>query len=188
VQSGIAGCLCLHKSFADATLALKQSTHNQKTMKKLLLGMGAVTLLFSACKKSDDDSGTGGSRKSTLTSGKWRITASTATIEYPAPAGTQTMDALKLFPSCQIDNLIGYNSDGTMTIDEGATKCNSSDPQVKTGGSWALLDNDSKLRLTDNGTTVTASITAFSSSSMTVSVDTTVAGMKATTVTTYTHQ
>ena len=155
-------------------------------MKKLLLAFTAVTLLFSACKK-DDDGGSG--KKSILTSGKWLITSSSSIVQFPSPIGNQTVDLLATFPACQQDNLYIFNQDGTGTTDEGATKCSSSDPQQKTAGSWALINNDTQLTVSDgSGTSVTADIQTLDNTTLMIKYVTVANGITSTTVTTYAHR
>ena len=60
-----------------------------------------------------------------LTTGTWRITAHT----YRNALGfTNSYDAT---PDCSKDNYYRFNKDGTEEINEGATKCNSTDPQTR---------------------------------------------------------
>ena len=70
---------------------------------------------------------------------------------------------------CKKDNFEVYNADGTGTTDEGATKCDPSDPQTYPGGNWALLNNDTQLRLSNPAQTtivITADILELDDSHM----------------------
>lgn len=156
-------------------------------MKNALFTLTSLMILFSACKKSD--SGSSGNR-SILTSGRWRITSSIAVIEYPSPIGTQTADVLSTLPTCQRDNLYIFNGDGTATADEGATKCNSGDPQQKSAGNWSLLNNDTQIRTYDNnsGVDIAADILTLDNSILTVRYITSINSIRTTTTTSYSHQ
>jgi hypothetical protein len=156
-------------------------------MKRTLIALGAIAVLFSACKKDDSTSASGG-KKGSLTTGKWRITSSTSVIEYPAPIGTQTVNLFSSIQPCMQDNLYIFNSDGTNTTDEGATKCNTSDAQTKSSGTWQLLNSDTQLKVTEGSNTVTGDIQTLDNSSLVLKYVTTANGIKSTTTTSYAHQ
>lgn len=158
-------------------------------MKRTLTTFVALTCLLSACKK-DDSGNDNNTRKGNLTSGSWRITSSSAVVEYPAPIGTRTVDVLGAFPACTRDNLFIFNSDNTSTTDEGATKCNTSDPQQKTSGTWALLNSDTQLQVSDPSSpgaisSITADILELNNSTLKIKYAYSVTGIQTTTTTTY---
>lgn len=73
-----------------------------------------------------------------------------------------------------------------MLQDEGATKCNTSDPQEKTLGNWSLTASDTKLSMSDgSGNAIDADILTLNSSTLTIRYVTNYGGMTSTTVTTY---
>ena len=160
-------------------------------MKKLVLVAISASLLFVACKKDDSlpdpNNNNNNNTSSTLTSGSWKMVSSTSVIEYPAPVGTQTVDLFALMQSCVKDNLYIFKTDNTTVSDEGVTKCNSSDPQQKTAGTWALINNNTKLQITENSTSITADILTLNSSTLELRYVTTYGGMNSTTTTKYTH-
>lgn len=156
-------------------------------MKKTFIILAACSVMFGACKKADNNS-SNGSKTSTLTSGKWKIISSSAVIEYPSPIGNQTVDVYATQPPCAQDNLYTYNSDKTTTTDERPTKCSSGDPQTKSSGTWSLTNGDTHLIVSDNGTSIDATITAFSNSAMTLVYKTYYNSLTATTTTSYSHQ
>ena len=43
--------------------------------------------------------------------------------------------------NCTKDDLVTFNANGTITDDEGPTKCDPDDPQTTTDGTWTLTDN-----------------------------------------------
>jgi len=94
-----------------------------------------VTLLtFTACKKDEDSPKTA---KDYLTAGFWKMTAGTIDpgIDF---GGTVITDFYAFLDACEKDDLTRFNADGTITDDEGATKCDPDDPQTTTDGSWVL--------------------------------------------------
>lgn len=108
-------------------------------MKKILFGLGAICLLaVASCKKDDDNK----SRTETLTSGKWQITGSKTTTTVN---NTSTVDDdYASWDACEKDNFITFNTNNTYTADEGATKCNSNDPQTDIGN-WAFVNSEKSL-------------------------------------------
>ncbi|MBC3540751.1 lipocalin family protein [Rufibacter sediminis] len=100
-------------------------------MKKhpLLLLLFCCTLFFSAC--SDDDDATP-SKEDMLMNKRWQITA----LEVALPIiGSQ--DLYEDFEDCEKDNFIEFRANGVVTVDEGATKCDDSNPQ-QYPGTWTL--------------------------------------------------
>ncbi|MCB9246638.1 MAG: hypothetical protein H6606_09440 [Flavobacteriales bacterium] len=51
-------------------------------------------------------------------------------------------------PDCQKDNLMFFQSDSTVLLDEGLQKCDPADPQTQGGGDWLLIQSDTKLKFT----------------------------------------
>ena len=119
----------------------------------------AIILFSAGCSKSGDSPSSSGT-KATLTSGKWQITGGTVSLSYPG-IPTTTADVTTALPACILDNYTIFETDGTGTTDEGATKCDASAPQVKkNNGTWSLQENDTKLIISDpaSGLTVTCNI------------------------------
>lgn len=119
-----------------------------------ILAVVAIAFLttMGSCKKDDDDDNNGGSGTSVskaglLTSGGWIATSFEVT--FPAPIGT--IDQYAMMDACEKDDILYFNSDKTILDDEGATKCDPSDPQSMSGGTWELTDNDTKLAINDDG-------------------------------------
>lgn len=118
-------------------------------MKKLLIV--TITLAFSlilfSCKKDDDKT----SKSSFLTNNstkEWRISK----VIINGEDATDDQDA------CSFDDVQRFFSDGRFEGDEGATKCNSGDPQIYSMGEWQLVDNDTKLIISYDGESEIADI------------------------------
>lgn len=90
--------------------------------------------IVSSCKKDI-------SRTELLTSGKWKI------IAIQASFLGMTNDAYAELEDCEKDNFISFKTDKTVEIDEGATKCNPDDPQIRIEGHWNMFENDTKIQL-----------------------------------------
>jgi hypothetical protein len=76
---------------------------------------------------------------------------SDAVIKMSMPGFDTTMNMYASMDNCDKDNLTWFNgSDGKLIDKEGATKCDPSDPN-ETYGTWALLDNDKKLKTVMDG-------------------------------------
>jgi hypothetical protein len=94
--------------------------------------------------------------------GKWMMTAMTI-----SPAQNGVTDQFSTMDACGKDDLVIFNADGTVTNDEGVVKCNASDPQTSSGGTWALSTDGKTLTITSTGqapqviTIVTLSSTSF---------------------------
>jgi hypothetical protein len=48
---------------------------------------------------------------------------------------------------CELDDIYRFNSNKTFTVEEGATKCNTTDPQIKESGPWRFNAAETKLYL-----------------------------------------
>jgi hypothetical protein len=117
-------------------------------MKKLLLFALAVASL-SACKKGSENNP---SKTGLLTSKKWRVTAFTATYSTSGGSAptTNTVDQYAQTPACSKDDFYKFNTDKTLILDEGATKCSTSGPQT-TAFTWDLNSDQTKLFINASG-------------------------------------
>jgi hypothetical protein len=122
---------------------------------KLYLMVVLFGLSIFGCKK--DSTAT---VKENLT-GKWMMTAMTI-----SPAINGVTDMFSTSDACGKDDLTIFNADGTITKDEGAVKCNSSNPQTSSGGTWVLSADGKKLTMTNtSGTQQIITIVTLSSTS-----------------------
>jgi hypothetical protein len=144
----------------------------------------ALVALLGSCKK-DSSSAPATAGETTLTTGTWKITASTSIVEYPAPIGTQTVNLYDMFNACEIDNIYTFNANKSVTSDEGPTKCNAADPQTTTEGTWALSNNDTKLTTNGGGFNITADVLTLDNSTLKIKYVTNINNIPATTTTTY---
>jgi hypothetical protein len=144
-------------------------------MKKILIPVCAAVLLLGACKK---DNGSDASKTETLQKGKWKMTEAKLTFDL----GEQ--DLYGSFDDCVKDNLYKFNTDMTITNDAGALKCDASEPQTTTDGSWMLTSGDKKIMITGSSITqgfgsMEADITQLDNNTFKVRKDTTFSSFNA---------
>ncbi len=131
-----------------------------KFNKFLAIAMAATALTFSACSKDDKTEDPAPVDYSANLTGKdWRITG----LLLVSPGGT--IDVFAAMDACEKDDLIEFLAAGSVTNKAGATKCDPTDPDTEPGGSWALLNNGSQLRLIDGDTTI-ATVKELTASNM----------------------
>ena len=99
------------------------------------LAVALSAILFFACKKSSDNNSNPSKTKTDL------ITASLWRFDNAKLAG---VDVSGYFDDCEKDNTVTFVSNGTGTVDEGATKCNAADPQT-VSFNWAFENNESSI-------------------------------------------
>jgi hypothetical protein len=106
-------------------------------MKQFSVFFVAAALLFSSCGKDKT--------KTELLTGKWKVTDLTV-------AGVNTFASV---PACQKDDFVTFSASGTVTSDEGATKCSASSPQTSTQ-TWSWSSNETILVVSNDSYTLTS--------------------------------
>ena len=127
-------------------------------MKKNIINLCLVgSLLFFgviSCKKSND--AVGKSRTELLTQAAWKL------VKDETKTGTGPwIDQTPFYSPCEKDDNFVIKLNGTYELNEGATKCSPTDPQIYETGAWVFLNNEAQIKTTSTG----------SSSSDTVSID-----------------
>jgi hypothetical protein len=148
-------------------------------MKKLILSLTVLSVIgFSSCSDKKTDDPTPGTTTTTtksktelLTSAQWQLIAGTIVPPITIDLFGQTItfsDLLEFEGSepCNKDDIQLFNSDGTITNDEGPTKCDPADPQTTSGGKWAWMENETKLQVIDDGDTTLITVTELTATSM----------------------
>jgi len=102
---------------------------------KLIFAFLSMTIFFTACKK-DSDNNTPKTNTDLLVQGSWKFDNVTV-------GGT---DVSSLIQGCQKDNTLTFTAGGSGTLDEGATKCNSGDPQ-SSPFTWSFATNETILHV-----------------------------------------
>lgn len=117
-----------------------------------LYGLSILVILLFSCGKEETrltntDFLTGGGTK------VWIFTA--ATIDPPLPVGGTTI--ANLFAQgdpCDLDDVQSFNINGNYTQEEGATKCDPTNPQVFESGTWSFNGDETIiLTIVDGETT-----------------------------------
>jgi hypothetical protein len=112
--------------------------------KAVLIATGIIGLAIVACKKNDN--GKAATNVELITSTTWSID----TIGFDNDANGQIDNAVPGgFKSCELDNTIKFSQDSTGVFDEGATKCNTTDPQ-STPLTWYFKDSAKVIHIDGN--------------------------------------
>lgn len=156
-------------------------------MKKIFLACFVLPLAFAACNK-DKDKGTPDpvdpidtvltvpvSKFTILTTDKWKLTEAFVNNT----AGELAIDYYSTMKDCEKDNFFFFNASGSITLDEGATKCSASDPQTTTDGNWSFSADTSKMTLSGSSLLPvdgdhTIKILTLTATTLKVSKDTTI--------------
>ena len=109
-------------------------------MRKIFLGLIIMTTLFS-CKKDEGTTTNPTTKTKTqyLTQKSWRDS-----IIYTRPDTNSTWTKLN-FQDCKLDDIKNFKTDFSWSYENGATKCNSTDPQIWETGTWAFTSNETHL-------------------------------------------
>lgn len=130
-------------------------------MKKIhyVLAIAASALFVTSCDKNkdkvDDKTPKAKTKTELLTAGKWQMTA--GTVSYTVMGQNMTHDTYKDMEACSKDDFMLFGTDGKVSFDEGATKCDPADKQTTTG-EWKFIDNDTKIVMTQDGYSDTGNV------------------------------
>jgi len=109
-----------------------------KKLQKLLPALFLITLFSVNCSKDKDPEPK--SKTTFLTQKDWLVSK----FEEKLNNGPYVDDFPNWSP-CEKDDKYVFETGNTYEYNEGATKCNASDPQIIYTGSWALTDNETKI-------------------------------------------
>ena len=101
----------------------------------IITAFAFIALATPACKKHKDST-TQKTKTELITQSSWKFDN--------AKVGGN--DVSSFLQTCQKDNILFFSADGTGTVDEGATKCNSGDPQINPF-TWSFLSNETMLHV-----------------------------------------
>ena len=104
-----------------------------------------MLLVMASCKK--DDPAPVKTTKDYLTAHNWKMTAQVIDPGVNIN-GTIITDIFVFVPDCTKDDLTKFESNGSITDDEGATKCDPTDPQTTTDGKWVLSSDKKTMTIT----------------------------------------
>jgi hypothetical protein len=132
----------------------------------LLTLITAFILSIGACKKDAAKSKT-----ELLTQSNWKIVKE----EHKSGAGAWIDNTATL--ACEKDNQIVFSTTLALEFNEGATKCNPTDPQILTTGTWSFLTNETQLQIALFGTTNLFSLDQLDDNTMVLSRSETIGGI-----------
>jgi hypothetical protein len=136
-----------------------------------------LSLFFAACKKSSGDKAKTNTVLITQTS--WKFDN----------AKVSGVDVSSLLQACETDNILTFSTAGTGTVDEGATKCNSSDPQTNPF-TWNFASNETVLHISAvlfTGGSSDFNIVTLNDTQLVLSQNITVSGSTQNAVVTFKH-
>lgn len=128
----------------------------------------SLTVVLSSCKKDKDVAPQ--TRTELLTNSNWKMTASTVSPEVPIYNDEGNIigmsgDEYAQMEPCFKDDFTKFSTDYTVIFDEGATKCDASDPQT-TSGTWAFKTNETILTVSEDGFTMDLKILEITQSTL----------------------
>jgi hypothetical protein len=115
-----------------------------------LLPVLSISLLLAACGEDKNPAGpAAGDTKSRLIAAKWKQTAHTVSPAVDLDGdGVMVTDLQAAMGPCIADDVTAFKADGTWTLDEGAVKCDPSDPQTESG-TWTLSADQKTFTMTN---------------------------------------
>ena len=124
--------------------------------------------------KEDDDSNQQSEKTTLLVQQTWKFESAGFDM---ASNGSIDLNLTAQTPTCLSDNTLTFTANGSGTMDEGATKCNSAAPQ-STAFTWSFTTNETEMNI--NGNVIPGvnsgkfKIMTLSSTQLTLSKDTVV--------------
>lgn len=134
----------------------------------LIILTGAI---MAGCQKDDNNNSTGATKTELLTSGNWKITS-----DYYDPAvdyngdGQVENEVISFYSACDKDDLLIFKTNGTLTLDEGASKCDPSDPQVIQSSNWKFSSNETVIVVGPAGSEQSIQLLELSSTTLKIKV------------------
>ena len=102
-----------------------------------------TALSFNACKKDGDDNNPGSNPTAMITASTWKYSDAGLDMNQDGIKESNLPPGFTL-TACETDNTITFKSDNTGIIDEGPTKCNSTNPQT-VPFTWTLKNNNTEI-------------------------------------------
>lgn len=148
-------------------------------MKKLLL---AAIVLFSlaSCKKDNP------TKTELLTNKDWKLTAATVDPGLNV-GGTVITDYYAQMSACEKDNLLRFSAPNLVVVDEGATMCNTGDPQTQSG-TWSFNSTETILTIAFGSTVANCTVVKLEENTLAYSISELYNGINYTLTRTFTKQ
>jgi hypothetical protein len=127
--------------------------------KQKFLSLLALAVLFlNSCYKGDSEK----TRKELLTQGGWvlqgKLTKAGTAVDFT--------DVTSSVSACKKDDIQSFNTTGQYGKNEGASKCNTGDPDVIAAGTWEFLNNETELKVIIPSSTITYKIEGIAENSL----------------------
>jgi hypothetical protein len=142
-------------------------------MIKYALSLLLIGIVVFSCKKSSDK---GPSKTELITSATWKY--DTIAIDADKNGTPDTQVPPGYLEQCELDNTLTLKADSTGVLDEGPTKCSSTDPQT-TPIHWSFKENETVLSSPDpifGGFSGDAKINTLTSTKLEVVKEVTITG------------
>ncbi len=110
----------------------------------LTVTAAAGSLLLTSCNKDKDDPKPK-TKTELLTAKSWRVTADVTTTTGITGIPTSVNNYVT-YAACEKDDFYKFEANKVFKVDEGATKCDPTDPQTEIGA-WDLNSDQSKIML-----------------------------------------
>lgn len=149
--------------------------HFMKSLIRLTLIAVSAMFILASCSKDEEE--VSKTRTELLTQADWKIVS-----DMNKSGSDPWNDEISSYDACELDNYLSFKIDHTAVYDEGATKCDPSDPQIESGV-WAFTDNDTRINL--NGASFT--LDELSATTLTISFSYTYNGVTEYIKQTYKH-
>jgi hypothetical protein len=111
-------------------------------MNRLLLTLGALLILLSACKKEDSPV----TAEEDLRTGMWRRTSGKETYKDPLTRGDSTRDYYTDQPDCRKDNMLTFKVNDVGVLDLGTLRCTAGEADTKTF-TWQVTQDGKRISL-----------------------------------------
>ncbi|TAH06977.1 MAG: hypothetical protein EAZ13_07540 [Sphingobacteriia bacterium] len=124
-------------------------------MKKIKIASLFLMLIVAACSKKDDTIANNSKTPMELiTNGKWYISAFTSSVPVDLNGnGVLTTNLFGAMEACEKDNYFVFKSNLEIIFNQGATKCNSNDPQEDTED-WKFLNGEKEIEISGEPYTI----------------------------------
>jgi hypothetical protein len=149
-------------------------------MRNKLFILSIIAIAFFSCKKDESSPPATITKTTILAEQSWKF--NNAGLD-PDKNGSIDADVSDQIPACLKDNTVSFSSNGNGIVDEGTTKCNTTDPQT-VPFTWSFTSNETLININGNaiaGKGGQYKVVALSSTQLSLSKDTTVAPLGATT-------
>lgn len=119
-----------------------------KSLKSLVMMLSMIAV-FTSCEKSSDSTESVGTPSEVLPAEQWKLVGASATV------GGSELDLLtseyNIFPACMLDDLISFESNGTIATDENVLICDENETGlIELTGDWTLNQDETVMTI-NNG-------------------------------------